>query len=166
MLGPRSRATGALLATTAVALAGCGGGPVAVDVPPGLSAGDAAACRQLVERLPDTLGGQQRREVEPEGAPAAAWGEDDPIVLTCGADRPPEFTRASACMTADGIGWFAPDDAVQDMGSSEDAGPVTLTAMSVTPYVALRVPSQYRPPADELTELTAAVGPMRPGRFC
>src|SRR6187200_1777520 len=48
-----------------VALAGCGSDAVEVHAP-GLSARAAETCRSLVEDLPDTVAGQQRRPVSPE----------------------------------------------------------------------------------------------------
>ena len=118
-------------------LAGCGSGTVSIDVPD-LDGADAATCADLVAALPDTLGGQDRREVDPDDAPGAAWG-DPAYVLTCGVPRPEDVPQDAVCNVIGGVGWYLPDDDLRDVG--ED---VTTTALTHTPYVSLEVPSRYR----------------------
>ena len=88
VLGRRSRdgrrATSSTIGVLLL-LTGCGG-PVEVDVPD-LDAADAAACEAFADDLPDTLGDEERVDVEPADAPAAAYG-DPAIVVTCGVGQP------------------------------------------------------------------------------
>jgi hypothetical protein len=116
---------------------GCGSDTVWIDVPD-LDGADAAACADLVAALPDTLGGEARREVDPDDAPGAAWG-DPAYVLTCGVPRPEDVPQDALCNDIGGVGWYLPDDELRDL--RED---VTATALTHTPYVSLEVPSRYR----------------------
>ncbi len=141
----------------ALTITGCSSTP-RVDVTP--PAGQRAACATLVEALPPTVDALERREVEPAGAPGAAWG-DPAVVLSCGVPSPPGLTRSSPCLEVDGVGWFLPDDAVQDLGDGGEqpgrAGDVTLTTIGTEPRVAVTVPSDYRPPAGVLADLSPAL---------
>ncbi len=125
-------------------LAGCSSGgsadgsAVAVEAPT-LPPSAAAACRALVADLPHRLAGQPARPVTPHDAPAAAWG-DPAITLACGADVPRELTRFSACVQANGVGWFVPPAQEQDPSAD-----VTWTAVGYRPRVAVHVPAGYRP---------------------
>ena len=56
---------------------------VPVDPPSDLPADQQAACEGLVADLPDRLIGEDAREVSPDGALGAAWG-DPALVLSCG----------------------------------------------------------------------------------
>lgn len=132
------RAAAALLLPAALAaLAGCGG-PVEIEVPD-LSAADRATCAAFAEDLPDTLAEQQRVEVEPSDAPAAAYG-DPAIVVRCGVPAPKGFSLASSCETANGVGFFVPDEQTRD----QDAD-LTITAAGYRPRVEITVPARYRP---------------------
>ena len=104
-----------------------------------MSEADTAACADLLDALPDTLFGDARRPVSPPAAPGAAWGDGDPVVLTCGATLPVEYDDYSACIEFGGVGWFASDADQKDL-----TGPATLTALTVTPRVSLVVPAQHR----------------------
>ena len=103
-----------------------------------LSADDRAACERLVADLPDTLAGAERRDVEPDGALGAAWG-DPAYVLTCGVPRPSDYEPTAECNVIEGVGWYVTDDQLTDQG--EDATPI---ALSLTPYVEVLVPATYR----------------------
>ncbi|WP_216658892.1 DUF3515 domain-containing protein [Nocardioides sp. zg-1230] len=137
-LGPSSGrgvvASGAALA--ALALAGCSSTPT-IDSGD-LSGSDLAACESLVADLPDTLAGQERREVEPADALGAAWG-DPAYVLTCGVPEPDDYEPTAECNVIDGVGWYVPDDQLSDL--SVDATPI---ALSLRPYVEVSVPADYR----------------------
>ena len=129
---------------------GCGTGAVEVERAP-LSGADAEACAAFTEALPQSLLGLERRETEPGDAAAAAWGSP-PVVVTCGVGPAEGFDRYSSCIVADGIGWYAPDAASEDLGSA-----VTLTTVTVAPRVRLEIPAEHRPPAGLLSELAPLV---------
>lgn len=124
------------------------GAPTADD----LTAEQAAACEALLDELPDTLLGQERREVAPDGALAAAWG--DPVVeLRCGVPEPRTFRRTSECVSVDGVDWFVPgDDLVAPEGET-----VTFTAVYREALVEVVEPVAYGPPAELLADLSAVV---------
>jgi hypothetical protein len=119
-----------------LALAGCSSTPTIDDVE--LSAADRAACESLVADLPDTLAGVDRRDVAPDDALGAAWG-DPAYVLTCGVPEPGDYEPTAECNVIDGVGWYVTDDQLSDL--SEDATPIALT---LEPYVEVSVPADYR----------------------
>jgi hypothetical protein len=135
------------------ALAGCSGPePVRID-PPELPPAEQAACATFLEDLPVELAEEAAREVEPEYALGAAYG-DPPIVITC-VDRTPEgFDELAQCQQVNDVGWFVPDEQVAD----QDADAV-LTALSHRPFVEVRVPAEYRPDgvAAVLSELSEPI---------
>ena len=135
-----SLATRGVLVCAALALlAGCSQGPVEIDAPE-MSASDAQACRSLVEQLPDTLAGQDRRETSGDTAYGAAWG-DPAIVVICGVPQPADFDRGAACVQVNDAGWFVPDDI---LAADEDVD-VVATELNYRPRVELRLPADYRP---------------------
>ncbi|MCR1782529.1 DUF3515 domain-containing protein [Nocardioides carbamazepini] len=137
---PRGRlAPLAALLALPLALAACGGA-VDVDVPR-LSAADRAACAALAADLPDTLADEERVEIEPEDAPAAAYG-DPAIVVRCGVPKPEGFDLTASCESADGVGYYIPDEQYDDQGLD-----LTLTAAGYSPRVEVSIPSRYRPNA-------------------
>lgn len=121
----------------ALVLSGCSSGPPRIT-DHDLSAPDRAACEALVADLPDTLAGQDRVDVEPADALGAAWG-DPAYVLTCGMPEPSGYEPTAECNVIAGVGWYVPDDQLDDQG--EDATPV---ALSLRPYVEVQVPADYR----------------------
>ena len=125
-------------------------GPVGIDSTD-ITGAERAACRALVDVLPDELGGQEQREVEPDDALGAAWG-DPAIELTCGVGRPDGFTKFSGCDEVNGVGWYVPEDQVADRSAD-----VTLTTIGFQPRVGLRIPATYRPPNDVLVQLAAPI---------
>lgn len=118
-------------------LGGCSSGRVAIDQHD-LSEADRAACRALVDDLPDTLAGEPRRAVDPGDALGAAWG-DPAYVLTCGVPEPTDYEPAAECSVIKGVGWYVTDDQLSDL--REDATPI---ALSLTPYVEVQVPARHR----------------------
>jgi hypothetical protein len=124
-------------AAACLALAGCSG-TVTIEEHD-LSDADRAACEALVADLPETLAGEDRVDVEPEGALGAAWGEQAPYVLTCGVPEPEDYEPTAECNVIAGVGWYVPDDQLTDQG--EDATPI---ALSRTPYVEVLVPAEHR----------------------
>jgi len=124
-------------ALAAVLLSACSPGRVPIDEPD-LSGADLAACRALVDDLPDTLAGELRRSVDPDDALGAAWG-DPAYVLTCGVPQPSDYEPTAECNVVRGVGWYVPEDQLADL--TEDA---TAIALSLTPYVELLVPEDHR----------------------
>jgi hypothetical protein len=126
-----------LAAVAAAALGGCAG-PVRIDAAE-LAPTDREACRAFLDDLPDELAEESRRDVEPEDALGAAYG-DPPIVITCVSHPPEEFDATAQCQQVNDVGWFVPDAQVAD----PDADAV-LTALSHRPFVQVHVPVDYRP---------------------
>ncbi|WP_162260779.1 DUF3515 domain-containing protein [Nocardioides sp. Soil805] len=124
--------------------AGCSDQPDLRD----LSGGEASACADLVDALPDTLAGVAMTDSDER---TAAWGE---IELTCGVDRPEEYDEYAPCLEIRNVGWFVPDAELEDLG-----GDATATALTHTPYVALHVPAAERDAGVDqmLTELAQPV---------
>ncbi|HWJ08331.1 MAG TPA: DUF3515 domain-containing protein [Nocardioides sp.] len=133
----RHPAAAAALLLTALVLAACGG-PVDVDVPE-MSAAERAACDRFTAALPATLAEQERDEVEPSDAPAAAYG-DPAIVVRCGVPAPDGFDLTSSCEQANGVGYFIPNEQYDDQGLD-----LTITAAGYRPRVEVVVPAEYRP---------------------
>jgi hypothetical protein len=144
-------------AGAAVLLAGSTAGcsrAVEVD-PPAPGPATEAVCARLLDDLPDTVDGQQRRDVSPPDALAAAWG-DPAIVLRCGVSRPATLTPQAQLFEVNGVAWF-PEQLT--------AGYV-FTTYDRTAYVEVTVPDAYAPEVDALVDLTSAVtadDPVRPG---
>lgn len=145
-----------VLVGAVLGLGSCGGGAVQVDAPQP-SGADLRACRELVDRLPDRVADQPRRELEADASGvdgwAAAWG-DPAIVLTCGGPAPSGFTRTSTCTTVDGVDWFVPEEQLED---PERADPLTLTTVDRAQYVTVELPLDYWPPAATMVDLAPAV---------
>lgn len=135
----RRRRSAPALVAIGVLLTACGG-PVEIDVPE-LSGADRATCEAFADDLPDSLAEQERVDIEPEDAPAAAYG-DPAIVVRCGVPTPEGFDVTASCETADGVGYFIPDEQYVDQGLD-----LTLTAAGYRPRVEIRIPADYRPNA-------------------
>jgi hypothetical protein len=130
---------------------GCGAaGNVPIDSPE-LSGGDAAACRDLVQALPDSVSDQQRRSVDPDDAFGAAWG-DPAIVLRCGVPKPEGFDEFATCQEANGVGWFVPEEQIEDQQAD-----VVMTTIGFEQNVEVTVPATYRPPAAAMVDLAEAI---------
>jgi hypothetical protein len=123
----------------------CGGcGTTAVEVSGPTRGPDD--CAALVAALPDRVDGQERRDVEPPGSLAAAWG-DPAIVLRCGVADPPALRPASPCAEVNHVGWFA----------EERAERYRFTTIGRSANVQVQVPYEYEPAADALVDLASAV---------
>ncbi len=144
---------GPVVVALVIALAGCSSSSPEI-VAPNPSPADAAACRDLVAALPDTLAGQDRVDVTGDTAYGAAWG-DPSIVLTCGVGEPDGFTDTSTCVQMDRTGWYVPDDVLL---SDDETLDVTTTEMNYRPRVELVVPGELRP--DGFTNSIGAVGKL------
>ena len=102
-LGPSTGRGVVASAAVCLLLASCSSSEVTIDEHD-LPDADRAACRALVDDLPDTLGGELRRPVDPDGAPGAAWG-DPAYVLTCGVPAPADYEATAECSDILGVGW-------------------------------------------------------------
>jgi hypothetical protein len=122
----------------AVVLVGCGKEPVSIPTLQ-LSAADQAVCQRVVNALPAKVDGQSRRKTQPAEALAGAWG-DPAIVAQCGVPLPVGFSRTASCQTADGVGWYVPDDQFQN--SSSD---IVISSAGYRPIVQVTIPGTYRP---------------------
>ena len=138
------------MAATGLVLGGCGDGTVEVEAPE--LAGDAArTCTSLVDALPSTVDGAERRTVEPSDAPAAAWG-DPAIVLRCGVPMPEEFDEFATCQETNGVGWFIPEE--QMTGSPEE---ITMTTIGRAVNVEVSLPREHWPPAAAMVDLAGPI---------
>ncbi len=138
------------LSVVGLLASGCSLGPVEVDAPE-LSGTAAEACADLVRSLPDRVDGAGRTEIEPEGAPAGAWG-DPPIVLRCGVPMPDAFDRFATCQVTNGVGWFIPQDEM-----TGEPGPITMTTIGRDVNVEVRLPTEHWPPAAAMVDLAPAI---------
>lgn len=132
---PRFR--GIVLCVLVAPLAACSADEVtlpAVDI----DTDDLAACRALVDDVPDELGGRERVLVTPSDGLGAAWG-DPAIVMTCGGD-PPDISRTASCTEVNGVGWYVDEAVLLD----ETVG-ATLVTVGYRPVVTLQVPAEQRP---------------------
>ncbi|MDA0562820.1 DUF3515 domain-containing protein [Streptomonospora sp. S1-112] len=140
------RAAATLAALTALAAAsGCASGTVRLPAPsPAPEARDV--CRDLVERLPDTLFEQPRAELDPATPYAAAWG-DPPIALRCGVARPAALAPDSELMVVEEVAWLP-----------EPPGEPTLyTAVGREVYVEMTLPASYGAPAQGLVRVSELI---------
>lgn len=105
-----------------------------------------ASCERFLDALPPTVHGLDEVDVEPEGSLGRAWG-NPAIVAICGVEMPDDFTKFSSCEEANGVGWYIPDEDLEQ-GSS-----VTMTTIGFDPVVQVRIPADYRPPSDVMIEV-------------
>lgn len=112
-----------------------------------------SACDAFLEDVPDPLLDFERVEVDPPEAPARAYG-DPPIVISCVDAIPAGFDQFAFCVQVNGVGWYLPDEQIDD-----DSADATFTAVGFEPMVAVQVPAQYRQVTggDVLADLTDAV---------
>jgi len=134
-----------------LALAACGKEPVSIPTIR-LTDADQAVCQRLVDALPDSVAGQDRRKTQPAAALGGAWG-DPAIVAQCGVGVPAGFSRSSACTVADGVGWFVPDSQVNDQSAD-----VVMSTAGYRPVLQVTVPESYRP--DGLAAAMVQLAPM------
>lgn len=113
------------------------GGPVEVDVPD-VDGEDAAACTAFADALPDTLADEERVEIEPSDAPAAAYG-DPAIVVTCGVGEPEGFGPGAQCELVSGVPWYIPSEQYDDLDAD-----LVVTSAWHAPRVQILVPADAR----------------------
>jgi hypothetical protein len=119
-------------------LSACGKEPVSIPTLR-LSAADEAVCQRVVNALPSKVYDQSRRKTQPAEALGRAWG-DPAIVAQCGVPMPADFRRTSACQTADGVGWYVPDDEFRDPSSD-----IVISTAGYQPILQVSIPAKYRP---------------------
>jgi len=106
----------------------------------------AEACRRFAERLPATMGESVlRRRTVPEDPHVAAYGDDPPIVVRCGAPRTTAYEPGDQLFTVNGVPWFA----------EERTGFVVWSLPRSLVNVEVTIPEQYT--GDRLAALTDAV---------
>jgi hypothetical protein len=140
--GSQQRSRGARLSAGLVCLGlllvSCGKEPVSIPTLR-LSAADQAVCQRMVSAFPDHVADQSRRKTQPAAAFGGAWG-DPAIVAQCGVPVPADFNRTSGCQTADGVGWYVPDDQFRD-----DSSDIVISTVGYRPILQVTVPATYRP---------------------
>lgn len=130
-------------------------GPVLL-VPVSAPRAGSAECGALVRALPRVLPNgntplHRRALANPAPAAAAAWGAgDDPVVLRCGIERPPELTPSSELLTVDGVQWF-------QVGAD---GAATWYAVDRAAVVALTLPGGVN--TGPIQDVSAAIGNTMP----
>jgi hypothetical protein len=132
-----ARASAGVLGLVLV-LAACGKEPVSIQTLR-LTPADQAVCQRVVNALPTEVDGQSQRKTQPAEALGRAWG-DPPIVAQCGVPKPAGFNRTSPCQTADGVGWYVPDDEFRD-----DSSDLVITSAGYRPILQVTIPATYRP---------------------
>lgn len=131
------------LVAAGLLVAGCASAQIPAVDPP---ASDQAACRTLVQSLPDTLDGDEnagRSEF------AASWG-DPRIVLRCGVATPAAYRPDSQLVVVNDVSWL-PEE--QEHG-------YLFTAVGRTPQVEVYVPDTHAPEVNPLVDLAE---PMKSG---
>jgi hypothetical protein len=124
----------AAIASLSLLLIGCSR-PVDVQAPP-----IDESCEPILAAAPINILGELQRETTPADAAAIAWG-DPPIVLVCGISI--EVPADAQVVEVDGVAWVA---------QSTEAGTV-FTTLDAVPALQVRVPVDYRPEIDVLSEL-------------
>ncbi|MEV6879275.1 DUF3515 domain-containing protein [Amycolatopsis sp. NPDC051128] len=124
-------------------------------------AASAPACTTLMGAVPTELTSNgvslKVRELAAPAPPATvAWGAEDPLVLRCGLDRPPELTPTAALRLVNKVQWLQ----VPGEGAS------TWFVVDREVYAALTVPdSAGTGPLQQISDTVAAKLPPRPLRF-
>ncbi|HEY3467049.1 MAG TPA: DUF3515 domain-containing protein [Amycolatopsis sp.] len=130
-------------------------------VPVPAPAAGSPACTTLLAAVPTELTSngkavKVRALANPAPPATVAWGEQDPLVLRCGLDRPPELTPTASLRLVNGVQWLqVPGD-----------GASTWYVVDREVYAALTVPdSAGTGPLQQLSDTVAAKLPARPLRF-
>lgn len=135
-------------------------GPLPLVPVPAPQAG-APPCHTLVAGLPSELTSngaklKVRELANPAPPSTVAWGEDNPIVLRCGLDKPPELTTSSQLRLINGVQWLQ----VTGEGAS------TWYVVDREVYSALTVPDNAGTgPLQQISDAVAAKLPPRPLHF-
>ncbi|SFW91602.1 DUF3515 domain-containing protein [Amycolatopsis australiensis] len=135
-------------------------GPLPLVPVPAPEAG-SPGCTALLGAVPTELTSNgsalKLRELANPAPPATvAWGTDDPVVLRCGLNRPPELTQTAPLRVVNGVQWLQ----VSGEGAS------TWYVVDREVYAALTVPdSAGTGPLQQLSDTVAAKLPAKPLRF-
>ncbi|MEW2068821.1 DUF3515 family protein [Streptomyces sp. NPDC007346] len=140
-------------ALTAGVLVSCGADYPGDGVTSPPHAGNAA-CKQIADRYPDRLGGQELTFTDRPGV--AVWG-DNTIVLRCGVELP--VPTIDPCATVDGVDWVFRED------RSKDGGKVVAT-YGRDPAVEAVVSDDVAAVDDVLVDLSALVKPVKTYTQC
>ncbi|MFK5690036.1 MULTISPECIES: DUF3515 family protein [unclassified Serinicoccus] len=124
----RALRTGTLTAVCLLVLTGCG--EAAVRAVP-FEASDSAACQEVAQRWPTTVGPYEPRVTAVQSPGVAAWGEP-PIVARCGK-QPPGATT-DPCIDVNGVDWVA---------TTLDDGGTMFTTFGRSPAIEVLVPESY-----------------------
>ncbi|MFM6967472.1 MAG: DUF3515 domain-containing protein [Microbacteriaceae bacterium] len=128
---------------TVFLLAGCS---AAVPLTPADDANNPA-CADVMVRLPDSVGGLERRSTNAQST--AAWGDPAAVILRCGL--PETGPSELPCFTVNGIDWLR-DDA--------DAPIYRFITFGRTPATELVVDSDKASGIDAVDAVGTAVGAM------
>lgn len=110
-------------------------------------------CAKLIDALPRTVAGAERRKTEPSPRLTAAWG-DPAIVLRCGVVRPDEMNNPFATGgKIGGVEWM--------LESPQDDGRHRCTTALRKIYVEVSIPGTYQDvqPLADLSEAIRTVVP-------
>ncbi|MEC3973752.1 DUF3515 domain-containing protein [Amycolatopsis sp. H20-H5] len=136
------------------------GGPLPLVSVPAPQSG-APACTTLVGAAPAELTSAgaklKRRELASPAPPATlAWGDENPIVLRCGLDKPPELTPTASLRLINKVQWL----------QVEGEGAATWYVVDREVYAALTVPDTAGTgPLQEISDAVATKLPPKPLRF-
>ena len=119
-------------------LTACGKEPVTIPTLR-LTAADQAVCQRVIDALPSTVSGEEKRKTQPAAALGGAWG-DPAIIAQCGVAVPKGFSKSAACTEANGVGWFVPDSQVNDQSAD-----VVMATAGYRPVLQVTIPARYRP---------------------
>ena len=132
-----------------VALAGCSG---TVALRPAELANDPA-CAEVMVRLPDQVGGLDRRTTNAQST--AAWGDPAVVIVRCGL--PETGPSELPCATVDGIDWLR--DATKDPNFA-------FVTYGRSPAVEVLIDSTAIGGTTALGDLAAAIGTIPAAKAC
>ncbi len=104
------------------------------------------ACVALRAALPQQLGNQLQRRIEPPSELTAAWG-DPAIVLRCDVPTPAAYTPTAQLVTVNGIRWF----------SEQLSNGYAFTTVGRVANVEVTIPRRYAPEVNPLVDLAEPI---------
>lgn len=144
MRTPRPAPRQALAILTSVGLvAGLSGCAAIVPLQPAADANNPG-CADVIVRLPDTVGGLERRETNAQAT--GAWGIPTAVQLYCGVEVPSAST--TRCIEVDGLYWLVDGD---------DAPTYILTSYGREPAIDVVIDTEQVGSTAVLMDLTRAV---------
>ena len=124
-------------------LAGCGGA-IRVEPPVPEEPATAAACRTLVESLPQRSTARTGWSPPPASPYVAVWGPGR-IALRCGVPRPVTMSPTDQVPEIDGVAWYA-----------EPSRPMLFTSIGRAAYVEVTIAREHTP-QNVLVDLAAPI---------